>query len=371
MRKTLSPKEAMKMAIDEAQKGWGHVKSNPLVGCVILDKENHLIASGYHPAYGKEHAEINAINMIKDKNLLDGATVYVTLEPCAHQGKTPSCAQTLSKLPLSKLVYGLVDPNPLVKGKGLAILEKAGIHTEKQEGLDEELEELSEIFLWNMRKKLPFVALKVATSLDGFIALSSGESRWITNEEARGYGHFLRAQYDAILVGSQTFLLDDPSLNVRHKSFPNHRNKVIILDSEGKSLEALTESKILDVHNPEDVFVVLPSSLEGLKSKLKVNVLFGSISEDGGFVLSQLLRNLYEKGITSIYVEGGAKTYSSFLRSGDVQRVYQFIAPCILGAKNTISWTKDLGIEEMAQKKSLKRVRHLSLGDNIFLTGQL
>src|SRR5690606_26256776 len=184
--------------------------------CVVLNSKNELLATGRHERFGGDHAEINALKKIKNSDDLKGSKWFVTLEPCAHEGKTPSCAKKLATLPIGEVTYGLKDPNPSVAGQGAKILVDAGIRAHVFNELQDELEELCESFLWNMREQKTFVAIKTATSMDGQIAHRSGESKWITGESARQHSHFLRACFDAIGIGKETVLKDRPALDVRH-----------------------------------------------------------------------------------------------------------------------------------------------------------
>ena len=225
--------QAMQLAISEALKGAPFVSPNPKVGCVILDSQGELLSTGYHKKFGEAHAEIEALKNL-NPDQLKGAHLIVTLEPCAHEGKTPSCAKTLAKLPIKKVTFGLVDPNPLVAGQGAKILKEAGIEVEEYQGiLKADLEEVCEEFLWNFRQKKVFVAVKIAQSLDGKIALLNGESKWITGPDSRQKVHELRAQYDAVLVGKNTILIDNPSLDIRHPKIQKE-NKVVVLDRSGE-----------------------------------------------------------------------------------------------------------------------------------------
>jgi diaminohydroxyphosphoribosylaminopyrimidine deaminase/5-amino-6-(5-phosphoribosylamino)uracil reductase len=189
-KSVLTPQDAMELAIKEARLGAGFVSPNPLVGCVIIDRDGRLVSTGYHQKYGGDHAEIEALKGLSEDQL-DGARMFVTLEPCAHDGKTPSCAKRIAKLPLASVTYGMIDPYPEVNGKGIEIIRKAGITCEMLEGASEslknELEELPEIFLHNTKTKKPFVAMKVASSLDGQMGLKTGESKWISNDKSREY----------------------------------------------------------------------------------------------------------------------------------------------------------------------------------------
>jgi diaminohydroxyphosphoribosylaminopyrimidine deaminase/5-amino-6-(5-phosphoribosylamino)uracil reductase len=365
----ITPLGAMKLAIEEAQKGFGFVAPNPPVGCVILDQQENLLAKGFHRIYGGDHAEIDALKQIKDPAKLKGATVYVTLEPCAHQGKTGSCAKMLATLPIAKVVYGLEDPFREVSGKGLEILSEAGITVEKSQHLADELEELAEVFLYNHRQQKTFVAIKVATSLDGLMAHISGDSRWITGDESREYVHFLRAQFDAVLVGKNTFLKDDPKLNIRHPKFVGKKNKVIFLDTDGSASKQLEKMQLFQTHEPEDIYVVSVASIAGLPPGVQSLI---CKSDSRGFVdLEHLLKVLFEKRIFSIFVEGGATVLSEFLQRGLVQRYYQFIAPVIMGAKTGLSFSRDVSIAQLPDRRELRCVRTQSFGSDILVTGRL
>lgn len=359
----------MKLAIDEARKGLGHVAPNPPVGCVILDANGDLIAKGFHRIYGGDHAEIDALKQISNISDLNGATVYVTLEPCAHEGKTPSCAKRLALLPLKKVVYGLRDPNPLVNGRGAEILKSAGIYVEQDETLKLELEELTEVFRFVIEEKKPFVALKVATSLDGQMAHVSGESKWITGEESRLYSHFLRAQYDAIVIGKDTFLRDNPQLDIRHPEFIGKKNKVVILDSKGAAINKITESNLLQGRQTDEIFIVVSDKIQISSDKL--TVVPCKLNAEGLIDIGELLKQLYKLKIQSLFVEGGAHVLSSFLQGGYGQRFYQFISPQIIGAKTGLSYSKNFSIPNLPSRKELKNPKVISFKQDILVTGRL
>lgn len=298
--------QAIQLAISQAHQGAPFVSPNPKVGCVILDSKGELLSKGYHKKFGQPHAEVEALNQIQDKEKLKGAHVIVTLEPCAHEGKTPSCAKTLAKLPIKKVTYGLVDPNPLVAGKGAEILKAAGIEAEEYQGpFKKELEETCEEFLWNFRQKKVFVALKVAQSSDGKIS-KVGERIQITGPEAMQKVHELRAQYDAVLVGKNTILIDNPKLDVRHSKIIKE-NKVIVLDRSGEVLKSREQLNIFKTHNAENVHVLSSQNLE------------------------TALKEIYNLGIRSVMVEGGGEIFTSFLNENLAQRIHLFTAPVVLG----------------------------------------
>ncbi len=370
-RSALSVSEAMKMAITEAQKGAPFVSPNPLVGCVILDSQGKFLSSGYHKIYGGPHAEVNALAGLSLAQL-QGAHVIVTLEPCAHQGKTPSCAKALAALPIKKVTYGLMDPNPLVAGQGAEILKAAGkeveLFGELQTELQTELEEVCEIFLLNQREKKIFIALKVATSLDGQMALKSGESQWITGEKAREHSHFLRSCYDAVLVGAGTVRQDNPSLNIRHPEVKKE-NKVIVLDPKGSELNNFSQLRLAQTHLRENIYwcigqEVKPPTLAAGPQILKIK------SNEKGFHLDHLMSELWNQGIRSLFVEGGAQTFAALLQSGWAHRLYLYQAPHLIGAGGGLAWTQGLTISKMNERKTLKNMRFEKLGEDFFLTGR-
>lgn len=349
----LTGRQAMLLAIQESQKGWGNVSPNPLVGCVILDSHSRLVSTGYHAKYGEAHAEINAIAQIKEPGTF---TVYVTLEPCAHQGKTGSCAVALSKLPIKKVFFGLIDPFPLVSGKGQQILRENGIDCELYQDSDpdfqklllRELEFSCEHFLKNIRQQKPFVALKVAASLDGQMAAADGSSRWITDESARKYGHYLRAGYDAILTGSGTLQADDPQLTIRHPQFPQLKSKkIILLDNKG-ILNQRLDWKLLKEHSPDNILWFTGLKEAELNPGLKVRPLH----YDSGN-LNKVLTEIWLMGIKSVYVEAGPKILNSFTKELTFDRLYLFQAPMILGAKSGYSWTTQVTMASMEQRARL------------------
>jgi diaminohydroxyphosphoribosylaminopyrimidine deaminase/5-amino-6-(5-phosphoribosylamino)uracil reductase len=375
----LSLDQAMKLAISEAYKGAAKVSPNPLVGCVVLDKSGKFLSAGHHEFYGGPHAEVNALKDLSNEQLKD-AHVIVTLEPCAHEGKTPSCAKMIAKLPVKKVTYGLVDPNPLVAGQGAEILKSAGIAAELYETKDEKikhaLEEVCEAFLWNFRHKKVFVTLKMASSLDGQVALKSGESQWITGPESREYVHLLRASYDAILVGKGTVEFDNPSLNIRHSQITKE-NKAVVLDGEADLLKDFDQLKLSEVHNAKNIFwcisVDVKEHAEKIAAKMKnpPQLIFVNTHVGGDLDLENLLEQLFTHGLRSVMVEGGAMTASSFVAEGLVNRLYLFHAPMIMGSGGSKSWTETVRIEVMADKMILQNPRYMTFGNDFMITGRL
>lgn len=379
----LSTESAMQLAISEAYKGASFVSPNPMVGAVVLDKEGKFLGSGHHEFYGGPHAEVNALKNLSTEELT-GAHVIVTLEPCAHQGKTPSCAKMMAQLPLKKVTYGIVDPNPLVAGKGEKILVDAGISaalfSSEDKNLEKkiliQLEEVCEAFLCNFRNKKIFVTLKMASSLDGQVALKSGESQWITGPESREYVHYLRSCHDAILAGKGTIEFDNPSLNIRHPII-DKKNKVIVIDGEGVLLKNYCNLKISQIHAAENIFWCvaeeLKDSIETVLKNLKQapKIIFVKTSMGGDLNLDHLLDQLFAAGLRSIMVEGGAITASSFIAAGRVNRIYLFQAPIVMGAGGSRSWTETLRIESMSEKIKIKNPRYKTFGDDFMITGSI
>lgn len=360
----LTDKEAMALAITEAQKGSGFVSPNPPVGCVILDKNREFLSSGFYARYGAIHAEMMAIDKVKDKTLLEGAHLFVTLEPCSHFGQNPPCVQSLIKYSWKKIVYGIEDPNPKVSKKGIKKLRDYGLLVQKTGFFQLELKRLYEAFTWNMKKKRTFFALKTASSLDGVAALSHGESQWITEPSSRDLNQNLRLSFDAILVGLGTFLQDDPRLNVRSKK--GVKNKVILLDPEGQSLDMIPQSQMAKVRPLKDIYVVSSKR----KNKLKVSYIPIKKSKNS-IDLNKLSFELYRRKITSVLVEGGAKTFVEFLRQQASFRIYQFINPSFIGGVQGAYWTENLKTKALKNRINLFSLELLQTKPDFFMTGLL
>lgn len=383
MTTILNTEQAMRQAIAEAYKGAAHVSPNPLVGCVVLNAKSEFLQSGYHEIHGGPHAEVNALKNLNSEQL-KGAHVIVTLEPCAHEGKTASCAKMLAKLPIAKVTFGLQDPNPLVAGQGAEILRSAGIIAEVFQSADPlqdkeiraELEQVCEIFLKNFREKRIFVALKIATSLDGQIALKSGESQWITGPESREYVHYLRSCYDATMVGKNTVNFDNPSLNIRHGTIKKE-NKVVVIDPEGELLLKYEQLNIAKLHKSENVFWCVAAQAQnavqkmvvGLKAAPKVCIVQTKVN--GELDLSDLLIVLWNQGLRSVMIEGGALTAGTFLRDHLIDRLLLFQAPILMGSGGSISWTSALNIANMQSKLTLDHVNTQHFGSDILIAGRV
>ena len=354
----------MQQALDLAKTAMGHTSPNPMVGCVVV-KNGKLVASGCHERYGEFHAERNALTRCKED--LTGADLYVTLEPCCHQGKTPPCTDIIIERKIGRVFVGALDPNPKVDGGGIKILREHGI--EVITGiLEQECLALNEIFFHYITTGLPYVAMKYAMTLDGKIASANGDSKWVTGEKAREHVHFLRKKYSAILAGIDTVLADDPLLNCRTEEGVDPIR--VICDSH---LRLPMDSQIVKTAGKIRTIAAYTDAEEGTKKKLKsTGVELLQISEKNGHVdLEKLIRTLGEKKIDSILVEGGGNIHGSLLQTGLVNRVYAYIAPKLIGGKNALPPVGGDGIEKMKDAVVLQNQEILHLGADYCIRGDV
>ncbi len=320
--------EIMSLAVRLAKKGTGYVSPNPLVGAVIL-KDGKIIASGYHHKYGDIHAEIDAINNAGDIDFSE-TTLVVNLEPCSHYGKQPPCSEKIAELKFKEVVIGMLDPNPLVAGRGVEILEKAGIKVVLNV-LEDECKRLNRVFIKHITSGLPFISLKNAQSINGAIATGKGDSKWISGEKSRRYVHKLRAEYDAVAVGKNTALADNPELTVRMVEGRNPFR--IVFDTH---LNVPEDYNLLSDKFKEKTIVVASEQMkESDKArrlqKSGINILFAESGENGKIDLRKTLSDLYRRfNIASILVEGGAVLFNSFLEIGEIDEYHVFIASKII-----------------------------------------
>ncbi len=348
----------MRRALELAQKGMGHTNPNPMVGAVIV-KEGRIIGEGFHERCGEGHAEVNAFKYCNEDPA--GAEMYVTLEPCSHYGKTPPCADLIISKKISKVYVGALDPNPLVAGRGVRKLEDAGIEV-KSGILAEESRSLNEVFMKYIVNKDPFVVLKAAMSLDGKIATSSGESKWISCEESRMHAHSLRGRYMAIMAGIGTVLADDPELTCRMEGGKNPIR--LIVDSslripeDAKVLKGQDKAKtIIATASPKDTekrrriedrgirIIDMPMQPEraGTPDEIKVDI-------------KRFIKTLGEEGIDSILIEGGGTLAGTIVREGLVDKVFFYIAPMLIGGKAAKTPVEGAGIENLADSVRLDNV---------------
>lgn len=318
-------KIVMQRCLALAKKGEGYVSPNPLVGAVIV-KGGKIIGEGYHKKYGGPHAEINAIaRALKKTATLEGAILYVNLEPCYHYGNTPPCVDTILEHKFKRVVIATKDPNPLVQGKSIQKLRQHGVECELAVLKDEALL-LNEKFFSYITSGLPFVALKAAQTNDGFIARPDGSSRWITNSKSRKFVHLLRSQYDAVLVGANTVIHDNPLLTLR--SIKGRNPVRIIMDGK---LKAPLSSKVFNTEAPTIVYTAdelnttKKTKIKALESKGIVVV--SMPSKNGKIKIRSILKDLGKHKITSVLVEGGQQVYQSFFYDHCVKKIYLFTSP--------------------------------------------
>jgi diaminohydroxyphosphoribosylaminopyrimidine deaminase/5-amino-6-(5-phosphoribosylamino)uracil reductase len=344
----------MHLALQLAAKGRGKVSPNPMVGAVIV-KKGKIIGRGYHQSYGEGHAEVNAIKNATAN--VAGSTLYVTLEPCCHEGKTPPCVEIIAQKNIHRVVIGAIDSNPQVSCQGISYLQNLDIEV-KTGVLEKECRNLNEVFFHFMETGLPFVTIKYAQTLDGRIATTEGLSQWISSGASRKYAHKLRAEHDAVLVGIGTVKKDDPELTVR---LVRGRNPLrIIVDSK---LQINNQAKVLQNTSPAKTLIAT------IKNKNYDDTQFQSITTTGAQIiavdadkqgkvdLKKLLKKLAARGISSVLIEGGAQIITSVLRDNLADRLVTVIAPKILG--KGIEAVGDLNIRDLNSAKflSIRKIR--------------
>lgn len=338
----------MQMAIDLALKGSGYVNPNPRVGCVIVHN-GEVVGKGYHTAYGKPHAEIEAIADAERRgfNNCSDAEIYVNLEPCSHQGKTPPCAPELIAKRFKRVIIGMIDPFPEVAGRGVAMLRAAGIDVSVGV-LEDKCRWINRFFINSVFGVMPYMILKAGMSLDGNIATRRGESQWITCEESRRRSHLIRAEVDAVMVGKTTALKDNPRLDVR--GMKGRSPKRVILDTK------LSLPPSLNVFKDEKRHSTIICCSDNFISKYKVEVFRVSgvkvqaieSGSDGRIDMAAVLKSLFrEHNIKSVLVEGGATLFSSLLRLGLANEIQTFIAPILIG--DGLRAFSDLGVSRLIE----------------------
>ncbi len=357
----------MRRALELAAQGRGRVSPNPMVGAIIV-KDGRVVGEGFHTYAERKHAEVWALERAGE--LARGATCYVTLEPCCHFGRTPPCTHALIAAGISRVVVAMEDPNPLVCGNGLIELTKAGVEVEV--GLmRKEAERLNEIFIKYIQTQRPFIHLKTATTLDGRIATCTGQSRWITSEESRYRSQLLRAEYDAILVGSGTVLADDPELTLRIDATRHKPLYRVVLD---RRLRTPLHARILSDVAPVLIFASETAAeayhseqlAEVVNSFRKRGVEVYFKHEDG--YLRAVLEQLAKQGITSLIVEGGAEVNWQFIASGLVDKYTLFLAPIIVGGRTALSSVGGVGFDNLASAFRLTIESIERVGQDICLT---
>lgn len=355
----------MRLAMQLAGNAIGRTSPNPLVGAVIV-KDNRVVGCGWHRKAGTPHAEIHALNQAGE--LAQGADVYVTLEPCAHYGKTPPCAKALVEAKVKNVYGGLLDVNPKVAGKGFKILEDAGIHVEYG-FLQDELRKQNEVFFKWIEHKKPFVVLKAAMTLDGKIATATGQSKWITNETSRAYGYKLRDIYDGIMVGINTVIEDNPMLTSRVDGGKNPIR--IVVDS---SLKIDINANVVQDKSAKTIVATTDKADKDKILKLQaqdVDVIVVDKDKNDKVDIEKLLDILGQQNICSILVEGGATLSGSFVAKKLVDKVYFFIAPKIIGGKEAKTPVAGTGILNLQEALALKDIQIEKLEEDVLIIGRV
>ena len=323
----------MRMCFSLAKKGKGKVSPNPMVGCVVLDKNGKIVSKGYHKKYGLYHAERDALLKLKN-NEANGGTLYVNLEPCSHYGKTPPCVDLIIEKKIKKVVIAVADVNPKVDG--ITKLKKAGIEV-KLGVLENEAKFLNRVFIKNMTKNMPYVVLKTATTMDGKISTHSGDSKWITSESSREKVYSMRKEFDCIMTSSNTVIADNPTMEHRFKC---------ILDKNSRT------SKNSRIYQQGEVYVATKDN-----TPLK----------NGNLDLKSVLKELYKKGICSVFVECGGTLAGALLKENLIDEVYQFIAPKILNDNSGKSCFDGTSVKKISDSKNLEIYEVKQIGDDVLI----
>ncbi|OJH39826.1 bifunctional diaminohydroxyphosphoribosylaminopyrimidine deaminase/5-amino-6-(5-phosphoribosylamino)uracil reductase RibD [Cystobacter ferrugineus] len=356
----------MRLALEEAAKGLGRTSPNPVVGAVLV-KGGRIIARGYHRRAGTAHAEVVALEAAGSK--ARGADLYTTLEPCDHYGRTPPCSQALIDAGVRRVITASSDPNPKVNGKGVARLRRAGV--EVLTGvLKDEADELNRPFFKAMRTGLPFVTLKAAVTLDGKLATATGDSRWVTGEQARAWVHRLRDRVDVILVGATTARRDNPQLTTRLPGGGGKDAVRVVVDSH---LRLPSTLQVFTQRSPARTVVATledPSSRKARRFLATGTDVWQLPEKQGRVDLEALMRRLAKEGLNHVLVEGGAEMYGSFLREELADELLLFVAPKLIGGEG-LSWSGSLGVKQMARALTVSPLAFEQVGEDLLLRARL
>jgi diaminohydroxyphosphoribosylaminopyrimidine deaminase/5-amino-6-(5-phosphoribosylamino)uracil reductase len=365
----MNDSDYMRRAVRLAKKGTGKVSPNPRVGCVVV-RDGEIVAEGHHAVFGGPHAEQAALAGL-DERLSRNATLYTTLEPCDHTGKTPPCSRAIVRAGIGRVVIGCRDPNPIVNGRGIRRLREAGIEVSTGV-LEEECRRLNEAYFKYILTRKPFVTVKIAQTLDGRIATPNGDSKWISGEKSRRLVHGLRGEHDAVLVGVATVIRDDPELTVRNadgKRLRGFSPRRIVLDSR---LRIPLKSKLLRGVDPERTILATTERASAAgKARLEsrgARVWTLRHDRSGGVSIPSLLKEMAENGMTSVLVEGGCRIFTAFLKSGEVDRLIVFTSPSFFGAG--VPSLGDLGIRDPACAGRFKSFNWNRVGHDMMFTGE-
>ena len=366
-------KKYMRMAIELAKKGEGAVNPNPLVGAVVV-KDGKVVGKGYHRFFGGPHAEVYALEEAGKEAY--GATIYVTLEPCSHYGKTPPCAKKIIDMGIKKCFVGSSDPNPQVAGKGVAMLKKAGIEV-VESVLKDECDKLNQVFFKYIKTKIPYLFLKCAITLDGKIATKTGNSKWITNEIAREKVQFYRNKFMGIMVGINTVVLDNPSLTARIQNGVNpfrvvvdphlkiDENCKVVKNNEDEKTVIITSQKNQFVENSENINdkdFEIKMKQKRLSQNNKVKFIF---LDKEKFSFKEMLEEIGKMGIDSVLLEGGESLISLAFKEEVIDAGEIFVANKILGDKNAKPFISGFSKDKMEEAILLNNVKNNIYGENI------
>ncbi|PIV24768.1 MAG: riboflavin biosynthesis protein RibD [Deltaproteobacteria bacterium CG_4_8_14_3_um_filter_45_9] len=354
----------MKRALHLAEKGKGRTSPNPMVGAILV-KDGKMVGEGHHAKAGEAHAEIVALQQAGEE--AEGAILYLNLEPCTHYGKTPPCVPQVIEAGVKRVVIGMEDPNPLVKGKGIEILRKAGLDVEVGI-LEKECRRLNEAFCKYILKKEPFVVLKVAATLDGKMATRNGDSKWISGEASRRFVHKLRDQVDGVLVGIGTVLKDNPMLTARIRGGRDPYR--IVLDSRLKIPE---EAKVIGTSPSKAIIASTELAPKDKIEKLEkrgVQILILD-SKEGRVNLKSCLSKLGEMGMMNLLVEGGSQVNGSFLDEGVIDKLLLFLSPKLIGDQQALGIFGGKGASNLQKATALKEIKAKRIGEDILLEGYL
>ncbi|MCR4435585.1 MAG: bifunctional diaminohydroxyphosphoribosylaminopyrimidine deaminase/5-amino-6-(5-phosphoribosylamino)uracil reductase RibD [Clostridiales bacterium] len=357
----------MNRALELAKGGWGKTNPNPLVGAVIV-KNGRIIAEGFHKALGCAHAEVCALNSAEQK--VEGSTLYVNLEPCSHYGRTPPCAKAIIEAGIKEVVVAMPDPNPKVSGRGIQMLRDAGINVTIGI-LEKEAKKLNEIFIKFITKNKPFVIMKAAMTLDGKIATTGGDSKWITGESSRHYVHVLRDRAAAIMVGINTVLKDNPSLTTRLPSKECKDPVRIIVDSKGR---IPLDSAVINLHSNAGVILATTPAICRDKEKRLAEKgvrIIKAGGSNGTVDLTLLMDELYKLEIDSVLLEGGGALNASALNAGIVDKVLFFIAPKIIGGETAPTPVEGAGRQTMEDAVRLRDIAVTRFDEDVLMEGYI
>jgi len=361
----MNDEKYMKLCLELAKKGHDKVKPNPKVGCVIV-KNNRILGKGYHKYFGGPHAEIYAIKEAGKK--CKNAIMYVNLEPCCHENKkTPPCVPKIISSGIKKVIIGMRDPNPEVDGKGIKEIIDNGIEC-KTGILENESMELNKYYIKWITKKLPYVIIKSAMSIDGKIATYTGDSKWITSDKSINYVHKLRTEVDAVLIGINTIIKDNPVLTSHNKG----KNPIrILIDTK---LDVPMNANILN-NQSETIIITATEEKNNRKldflSKKNIDIIFLNKSKYGIIDFKEIMTKLFKKSIYSVLIEGGGITNAYALNSGIVDEIFIFIAPKIIGGKDAPTPVEGPGIKKLSEAIHLNKITVKSFGDDILINGKI